>query len=162
MNAACIFFSLLWTNFTTLPILLGDQTKNTSCFTNHPGCGIPNANIMLMSIWSTFQHLRIVIFTETQTQLQHKICTWMTSRAQGLLLKVAKSCDTAEQFKINLCYIQKELRIEELRIRDQNVKKFVSTFFPFLNKKPGITAQTICQNRFINVSGFFGCFFHVY
>ena len=157
-----VFFSLPSTHFTTLPILLGDQTKNTSCFTNHPGCGPLNANIMLMSIWSTFQHLRIVIFTETQTQLQHKICTWMTSRAQGLLLKVAKSCDTAEQFKINLCYIQINVplhqTVEELRIGDQNVNKFVSTFFPFLNKKPGITAQTICQNRFINVSGFFGCF----
>ena len=79
----------------------------------------------------------------------------MTSRAQGLLLKVAKSCDTSEQFKINLCFMQINVplhqTVEELRIRDQNVNKFVSTFFPFLNKKPGITTQT--QNRVINVSG---------
>ena len=118
----CIF-SFPWMYFTMLPILLNDQTKNTSCFTNHPGCGILNANTMLMSIWSTFQHPRIVIFTETKTKLQHKICTWMTSRAQGLLLKVAKSCDTAEQFKINLviyksmCLYTRQLRNWGLEIR---------------------------------------------
>ena len=66
----------------------------------------------------------------------------------------AKSCDTAEQFKINLllyksmCLYTRQLRNSGLEIR---MLKKLSVLFPFLNKKPGFTTQTICQNRFIYV-----------
>ena len=151
--------------FTTLPILLSDQTKDTSCFTNHPGCGISNANINLMNIWSTFQPLRIVIFTETQhncsTKYVHEDHFVHKGCFNSWLLKVAKSCDTAEQF--NLCYpnviqmLSKSMWLYTRQLRNWGLEirmlTNLSAFFPFLNKKPGITTQTICQNRFINVSG---------